>query len=293
MGISINFLFIGFVEVTKVIINGVSRYGDIDDTSKGDGAYIHVTCSRRTLKVARRIIVFVMTGVMMTIPNTTVHEASTGKGTEETCGGGQPLEVMDRSLGTSWCGSLVLRRKGNLGADSVRTDGTKVFSSGRLTRADLAFASEVASNLALTSPELPRRRRRAWIPVAPRRKEEARLGKGIRYVGGEMVINFICTNTVVAMGDIKGELKFMGRVRTTVRLSTPLRARLGQDQAPIGRRLAFHIIVYPNGMKGVETTATMKVNLVSKAMSPADMTNLTQRSLALTSPEPLRRRRRA
>ncbi len=87
----------------------------------------------------------------------------------------------------------------------------------------------------------------------------------------------------------------LARVTSTTEVMTPLvGARLGQGRTTIDEEgHDTDIITYYNGLMGVEATLTKMVKSMGIATGIVDAENLTQRSLALTSPEPLRRRRRA
>jgi hypothetical protein len=147
---------------------------------------------------------------------------------------------------------------------SIRKEhGGKHNGSIRPRRANQRELDCVASSLALTSPEPPRRQRRAWIPVARRRWPMARCGWIIKDDSEQMDANRIC------------------------------------DRTPADETYQKDIITYiiiPRGsmeelMKYEVADGYMAI--MTRVAETAIRTNLTRRSLALTSPEPLRRRRRA
>ncbi len=131
--------------------------------------------------------------------------------------------------------------------------------------------------------------------MAPRRLRKARRSKGRTHIGKEDGINFVSTIIVdVGSGNIKGALTFTKMARTPVAPTVLPRARLGQGRTPIGgERYIINVITYRNGAKGGEGMLMKMVDTMGKVIIIGETMNLTQRSLALTSPEPLRRRRRA
>ncbi len=131
--------------------------------------------------------------------------------------------------------------------------------------------------------------------MAQRRRIRARPSQGSTHIGEEKGINLINVTIVdIGSGNGKGALTFMKMARTPMAPTVPLKAGLGQGRTPIvGERHIIDIITYRNDTKGDEMMLMKKVDTMGEVMMIGETMNITQRSLALTSPEPLRRRRRA